>query len=335
LLDGVRVEKRSNIMKQFLRQIIVENYQAKLISLLLATLVWFIHQMASIQRHTVHIPLEVRDLPASMSIVKKLPSYLPLQIAGREDLTDIPVNSLRYRLTLASAAPGTASYPITLVGLEEGQEAFILERRQGVSVTIAEDIDKLVEVKPQIEGKPATVHLVKITSIPPQIKVRGSSEILKDSLEIKTEPLDISKLNGNRIVKLAVQLPEGINSDTKTVLVVIDTDSPDKAYWRAFNRPVVFPGLPLEYAARSEPAFVNLVLKGERGRLLEISENTIVAAIEDFTYDQVDASEFRFTASVRTEEIPGLETDSISPDKVDVFLTQDKKILHEQENDDE
>jgi YbbR domain-containing protein len=82
-----------------------------------------------------------------------------------------------------------------------------------------------VSVKANLTGTlPAGLKLAKVELVPAQLKVTAPPSTLEKTTAIATAPVDLSKVNGNMAVKVALELPEGFVSDTHNVEVRLSVE---------------------------------------------------------------------------------------------------------------
>ncbi len=82
-----------------------------------------------------------------------------------------------------------------------------------------------VPVKPVMSGTlPDGVVVTKTEIVPESIRVTAPPSVLKDLKEVKTKPVDISKLTGSSVVAAEVELPEKVIPEIRTVQIKISVE---------------------------------------------------------------------------------------------------------------
>lgn len=82
-----------------------------------------------------------------------------------------------------------------------------------------------VPVKPVMSGTlPDGVVVTKTEIVPESIRVTAPPSVLKDLKEVKTKPVDISKLTGSSAVAAEVELPEKVIPEIRTVQIKISVE---------------------------------------------------------------------------------------------------------------
>lgn len=82
-----------------------------------------------------------------------------------------------------------------------------------------------VPVKPVMSGTlPDGVVVTKTEIVPESIRVTAPPSVLKDLQEVKTKPVDISKLTGSSAVAAELELPEKVIPEIRTVQIKISVE---------------------------------------------------------------------------------------------------------------
>lgn len=82
-----------------------------------------------------------------------------------------------------------------------------------------------VNVKANLIGTlPPQLKLARVELVPARVKITAPPSSLDKSLSISTAQVDLSKINGNMVVKVPLELPEGFVSDTHNVEVRLSVE---------------------------------------------------------------------------------------------------------------
>ena len=82
-----------------------------------------------------------------------------------------------------------------------------------------------VSVKANLIGTlPTGLKLAKVELVPAQLKVTALPSSLEKTTSIATGQVDLSKVNGNMVVKVPLELPEGFVSDVRNVEVRLSVE---------------------------------------------------------------------------------------------------------------
>ena len=178
-----------------LRNMLVENWGIKLVSLGLSLMLWFYVTSKGKTEMTLTVPLELRSIPQNMAVVGDVASSLEVRVQGQERvLRDITtgkkvVGILDLSLTkegenVVRLSPDDITRPsevaVTHMSLSE------------VKVKLEPLIRKTFRLKPVIHGAPASGYRLKSIVINPlKITVEGPSSVVKRLDSLQTMPIDI------------------------------------------------------------------------------------------------------------------------------------------------
>lgn len=212
-------------MKKFLRAFFSENLTFKIFSLVLAIFLWFFVTFRGQTETSMEVPLEFKNTPSSMEILKQSAKKVDISISARERiLKELTKTDIRVVIDLSNAKLGENSIPITKssVKLPRGIEILRIEPSQ-VKLYIDEKTEKTVPVKVRVTGNPAKgFSLISVFSNPPNLKIEGAKKEIDRIRVIKTEPVDIEGINEDISVQTKID-PEGriFRTDKDTVSVSI------------------------------------------------------------------------------------------------------------------
>ena len=155
------------------------------------------------------VPLDFRNIPSSLIIIKNPVESINIRITGPQTLLmGLSPRDVKATIDLSDAKPGVAEFVIQF-------EQIIVPR--GLKVTVVsppsiilrfdELFKKTVLVEAMLVGKP--LEGCKITGVwvdPPAVEIAGAQSELKGLKKIFTEEVDISGLKKDTIEKAALSL---------------------------------------------------------------------------------------------------------------------------------
>jgi len=175
----------------FFKKYVFNNYQLKLLSLLLAIFIWFAVLYVNESSMTVTATYSFNSLDKNLMVKKIIPQEITLTIKGAESI-------LKY------IKPMDIQIPIELARLDEGRHIFHL-KQENIKVPKGIRIEKIkpesvtVELTRIIEKRLKTVVVLhkkwrgiyKIKSwYPHYVQAVGTGESLEDRVTIETVPVD-------------------------------------------------------------------------------------------------------------------------------------------------
>lgn len=213
-------------MKRFFKTLFAENLTFKILSLALALFLWFFVTFRGQVETSLEVPLEFKNTPAEMEILKQSTRKINISVSARERiLKELAQNNIRVVVDLANVRLGENSISITKssVKLPRGIEILRIEPSQ-VKLYMDEKSYKTVPVRIKLTGKPAKgFTIVSVTSEPSQLKIEGAKKELERIYAIKTEPVDIEGLSEDMSFQAKID-PEGkiFRTDKDTVTVYVN-----------------------------------------------------------------------------------------------------------------
>lgn len=210
-------------MNMVFKRLFAENLTFKLISVALAIFLWFFVTFRGQTETSVEVPIEFRNTPNEMEILKQSVKKITIAISARERiLKELTQNNIRVVIDLSNIRLGENLIPVTKssVKLPRGIEILRIEPSQ-VKIYMDEKSQKIVPVKVILTGNPAKgFQIFSVSSEPSAIKIEGAKKELDRIRIIKTEPVDIEGANEDMTVQAKID-PGGkiFRSDKDTVYV--------------------------------------------------------------------------------------------------------------------
>jgi YbbR domain-containing protein len=198
-----------------------ENLGFKIVSVLLAVMLWFFVTSRGQSEMSIDVPLEYKNIPAGLEIVNHSMKTVTLNIKGQERfIKNIRLSDIRVPLDLSKAKKGEGIYYIDRHDIRLPRSISIMNiNPASVRITTEETMTKTVRVLPLFTGEPARGYYIKSVEVSPQyVVIEGvRSEIMKIA-SIRTEPLDISGYRETTTQNLKLDLwGKNIRSKTNDV----------------------------------------------------------------------------------------------------------------------
>lgn len=208
--------------------VITKNPTLKVISLILAIILWVFVQSKSGGEVGLVVPLEFYRVPTNLIVTHVTDEAINVRINGSVmQLQRLPTREIRARIDLSRARPGTNSFDILPDNFNIPK---VLEVTQispsSVKVELDRVIDKIVHVKALVKGRPARGHRVlKISVDPPYINLQGTRSQLTGLKEVSTEEVDISGLKETVEIETPLRiadlrLKKGVQRTVKVTVIV-------------------------------------------------------------------------------------------------------------------
>jgi len=186
-------------MKSKTYKLITSNLWLKLVSLMLAVILWFFVVSKGRSVIVIDAPIEFKNIPANLEVVNA-PRIVSLDIEGHEKLLkQLRQEDIRIIIDLSDFKKGKTFYTLhadniklpntlTVAKISPQTIKFMLEKRR----------KKWVTVKPIIVGSPAEGYSVKKVEVFPRVvEIKGPENIIVKTYAVKTEPIDITEISDN------------------------------------------------------------------------------------------------------------------------------------------
>ena len=186
-----------------------KNVSLKLISIFLAGILWYFVISEKEGETALSIPLDFRNIPSSLIIIKNPIESINIRINGPVTLLrGLSPREVKAIIDLSDAKPGVSTFGIQPqdITLPRGLR---LSMRSPASVMLRFDelFKKTVLIEAVLVGKPLEGY--KIAGVwvdPPAVEIVGAQSELKGLKKIFTEEVDVSDLKKDTIKKAALGL---------------------------------------------------------------------------------------------------------------------------------
>lgn len=210
-------------MNKILKNMLTENLTIKIISIALAVFLWFFVTFKGQTETSLEVPLEFKNTPSEMEVLKQSVKKISVSISARERiLREITQNDIRVIVDLSNVKLGENSIPITKSSVKLPRGIDILRIDPSVvKVYLDKKEQKTVPIKAIIIGNPQKGFVVSSLEInPASITIEGAKRELDRIRVIKTEPIDIEGIKGDLNIQAKID-PGGkiFRTDKDTVYV--------------------------------------------------------------------------------------------------------------------
>ncbi len=263
-----------------MRSFFAENLGLKLLSLVLAALVWFAIAGETASEMGLRVPLELQNVPRDLELM-----------GDAEDAVEVRVRATAG--IIHALNPGDVAAQIDLAGSVEGERIVHLTADSirvpfGVKVVkispamltlrFERTLQKVVPVRPRLVGRPAGGYEVaEIASEPPEVRVSGPKSRVDEVDSAFTEPLtiDAARESVSDVVRIGLQDPLLRVQGSSEVRVT--------ARIREIHEKRTLSGVVVEArggAARFRPGAVQLVLEGPAAALRRLAPQDVKAYVD-------------------------------------------------------
>lgn len=295
------------------------NLPLKVISLLVAVVLWLAVSGQSTVERNIRVPLEYQNVPAGMEIVGDPPGSVDVRLRGSSgNLARVVQGDVVAALDLTNARPGTRIFNLHA---SEVRVPFGVQVVQVTPPTVSLEFEfsgqKVVPVSPVIEGDPETGYVVgRITTSPATVQVIGPVGRLEALLEATTEPVRVDGARANVLDRVTVGVEDTtVRLREPQVAVVTVEIVPAPVQQTLQGVAIATTNLGRGLTARITPATVSVVVRGTRERIAGIDPGDLRADV-----DLADLGRGQHAVPVRVPNREGVAVESVEPATVTVSI---------------
>jgi YbbR domain-containing protein len=215
-----------NIIMMFFRRFFLNNMGLKIISVLLAFLLWV--QVASREpvQHTVMLPVELVNMPLQMEILNDYVKTIEVDIRSEFGTSVFDKQELAVVIDLSDSVPGTEVILLSDRNFRDKPASAEILRFTPAKITLELEntLSKTVQVDPSLLGEPTAGYEVsEIIIDPSQITITGPESVVRGISTVKTSPIQIGGLFSSLRATFYVDLedPKLRVADSSTVKVEV------------------------------------------------------------------------------------------------------------------
>jgi YbbR domain-containing protein len=209
-------------------KIITNNPTLKVISLILAIILWMFVKSKSGGEIGLVVPLEFSRVPQNLIVTKLSEDAVNVRIIGAlSQLERLSTKEVRARIDFSRARPGVNTFDILPDNFNIPETLRITQiSPSSIKIELDRVIDKVVHVKPVVKGRLARGYRIsKITTEPPYITLQGATSQLANMKEVLTEEIDVSGLKETVQVEVplrvtGIRLKKGVERTVKVTVVI-------------------------------------------------------------------------------------------------------------------
>ncbi len=260
------------------------NLPLKLLSLLVAVVLWLAISGQSTVERNIRVPLEYQNVPEGMEIVGEPPGSVDVRLRGSSgNLARVVQGDVVAALDLTTARPGTKFFTLNA---DDVRVPFGVQVVQVTPPTVSLDFEyagqKVVPVSPVIEGDPEPGFVVgRITIAPSTVQVFGPIGRLEALREATTEPVRVegARTTVQDRVTVGVEDPAVRMREAAVALVTVEIiPAPVEQTYKGIR--VEAANLGRGLSARVAPATVSVVVRGTRERVAGLDAGDLRADVD-------------------------------------------------------
>lgn len=287
----------------------------KLMSVVLASLLWLLVSGEQTVERSLRVPLEFTNLPPQLELLGEPPAVVDVRLRGASGtMTRVSAGELAAVLDVRTARPGQRLFHLTTSDVRAPFGVSVVQVAPAtLPLTFEASVTKLVPVAARVEGEPAPGFVVgAITVEPARVDVVGPASVLADLRGAITEPVSVAGARGTVTEEVTIGVAEAsarLRTAARARVSVTILPAPEE--WVVSGLEIHVRNAPA--TARLAPKVVAARVRGPRaaryGDILRFTASVDAAGL----------TSGRHVLPVVVEGPPGVDVVSVDP--LDVTLT--------------
>ncbi len=199
-------------MMGFFQRYVVHNFGLKLLSLLLATGMWFlISRDEQPSEVAVRAPIVFQNVPPQLEISSESIPETQIRVRGPERIIrQLKVNEVQAELDLAGAKTGERTFDLTSHQVRHPRDLEVVQIVPSqLHLSFDMRLTRQVDVHPRVTGVFATgEQIVKVDADPAQITITGPRHHVELIDAATTDPIDATGTLGTAVFTTNVYVPD-------------------------------------------------------------------------------------------------------------------------------
>ena len=296
-----------------------ENLPLKVLSLLVAVVLWMAVSGQSTVERNIRVPLEYQNVPDGLEIIGEPPGTVDVRLRGSSgNLARVVQGDIVAAIDLSAARRGTRIFNLRS---DEVRVPFGVAVVQVAPPTISLEFEysgqKVVPVSPVVEGEPEPGFIVgRITTSPATVQVLGPVGRLENLREATTEPVSVegAKAQVQDRVTVGIEDSSVRLREPQTALVTVDI-VPAPVAQPITGVTVSAVGLGAGLRARIVPETVAVTVRAPRERVAGLGAGDLAADV-----DVTGLGRGQHAVPVRVARRDGIAIEAVTPANVVVTI---------------
>src|SRR5271156_2501454 len=163
-------------MGNFMRRVLLDNIGTKLVSLLLAVLLWMAVARDPIAEVEIRVPIEFQNFPNGLEIDSTSSTEAQIRIRGPERaIHQLQAADVRAEINLATVRPGERTFDLNNQQIHVPQDLEVVQIIPAqFHLSFDERESRTVEVRPRVNGNFASgLRVTQVIADPPTVMITG------------------------------------------------------------------------------------------------------------------------------------------------------------------
>jgi YbbR domain-containing protein len=199
-------------MINFFKRYVLRNFGLKVLSLLLAALLWFfISRDEEPAEVALRAPIVFQHVPSQVEISSESIPEAQIRVRGPERvIRQLQANQVHAEIDLAGASAGDRTYELTSRQVRHPRDVTVVQVLPSqLHLTFDTPSSREVEIHPRVTGTFADgEQIVKVEADPPRITVTGPKHHVDRIDSATTDPVDATGTRGSAVFTTNVYVPD-------------------------------------------------------------------------------------------------------------------------------
>jgi YbbR domain-containing protein len=261
-------------------RIILDHFGLKIVSFVLAVLLWSVIAGEKTLEVGFVVPLELQNVPSSMEIVSGIPDTIEVRVrAAAAIIQQIDSNDLAVQVDISEVSPGERIFHLSDAAVRRPFGVSVVKLSPAIlTLTLEYTERKTVPVDVRTAGSPADgFEVVKIACDPDEVVVAGPRSRLMTLTSAYSETVSLTGAREDIVRKVSVGVDEPLARIDGDPYAEVIIDVREKSAERVFeNVPIEVRG----FSARVRPDHVRVTVTGPVSRVDSVEINAVRAFVE-------------------------------------------------------
>ncbi|MDH5717791.1 MAG: CdaR family protein [Spirochaetia bacterium] len=186
--------------------LIKNNWQAKLISILIAIGLWTYNYNMQHSTVSIAVPIQYKNIPDKFSFENPPPRFIKIKVGGKEENLNFSTGNLKATVDLKDLDEGPHEVSVSFDPQQLPENIEIVEQPSNISVTFEKIINKTVYIQAKLTGKLSEGYKSGRVIVKPRNAVlKGPVSLLTNINVIETEPIELSGIQTSFIKKIKLR----------------------------------------------------------------------------------------------------------------------------------
>ena len=179
-----------------LRHWLIHNWHLKLISLILAVMLWMVVATETSSELGMEVPLEYRNIPAQLEITGDTTNTVQVRLRGSSNvIRDISAKDVSTTIDLSKMRPGEKIVPLSPQNVQAPFGADVIRvNPSSVRFNLERTLTKTIPVVPTILGQASDgFEIASVAVNPSKIEVEGPESRVSTLASIATVPIRLDR----------------------------------------------------------------------------------------------------------------------------------------------